>query len=87
MRGMFVHPRSIARTLASALGEVPRYEAIVRRVDRSDAIVIRVEAQFEVEALAQRFRDELKLRVDAAGHPRGRRGADPRRAQLGLTEE
>ena len=63
---MFVHPRSIARALASALGKVPRYEAIVSRVDRRDAMVIRVEAdvEVEVEVLAQSFRNQLKLRVD-----------------------
>ena len=80
VRGMFVHPRSIARALASALGEVPRYEAIVRRVDRRDAMVIRVEApvevEVEVEALAQSFRDELKLRVDVELVPPGTLSGD-----------
>lgn len=73
VRGMFVHPRSIARALTSALGEVPRYEAIVRRVERRDAMVIRVEADVDVkvEVLVQSFRNELKLRVEVEIVPPG----------------
>ena len=78
VRGMFVHPRSIARALAVALGEVPRFEAVVRRVNRRDAIAIRVEAEVdvEVEALAQSFRNELKLRVDVELVPPGTLASD-----------
>ena len=65
VRGMFVHPRQLARAVESVIKEA-RFQAIVTLVDHQDQIRIRVEAgePLDEDRLARALRDELKLRVE-----------------------
>ena len=67
VRGMFVHPRQIARALGELYEEVPRFQAVVTFEERGtdiDALVVRVEAEGDPSEIAGRLKEELKLRVD-----------------------
>ena len=67
VRGMFVHPRQIARALGALYAEVPRFQVVVTFEERGtdiDAIVVRVEAEGDPSEVAERLKEALKLRVE-----------------------
>ena len=65
VRGMFVHPHSIARALEAALASRPRFRAVVGREGHEDTFVLRVEApEASASVLADRLQAALKLRVE-----------------------
>ncbi len=66
VRGMFVHPRQLAQALGTYPG-VARYQGIVTREAHRDELTVRVEPEpgtaLDADALAQRLREVVKLRV------------------------